>query len=375
MLFLAAICGFAPSVFGTLADKIRSQKRVFRLLLIVSIVLNIVVPYRPKTEMIGIPIVALTLPSMSFFRAGIFPLQDALIAGEAANIPNGDYSKIRLWASVGSIIAGFLMTWSMQTFGFGMDMPFYYYAVLGFVLLFYCKPLNDVKTNSASKVKITFAELKPMRLYGNFYVVTFTLAMIMFNLSQGALLYIQDMLIAVGGTANQVGTLMGIRSFMDAGVLFMVPLLRKKLTLPALIALGGLFYSVEMLSYPLCASPTQLMAVALCSGAGMGLLIGGGVNYMFSLAPEGLEASAMALYTATTAIAQVPVNIFAGLYLDLLGIRWFYTVLGTLVLITLVLFLLSFPFGKYVLKNKAPIPFGPLVRRTETLRKNDNRLA
>jgi MFS-type transporter involved in bile tolerance (Atg22 family) len=194
-----------------------------------------------------------------------------------------------------------------------------------------------------------------MRLFGNYYVITFTVTLIFFGLSQGALLYIQDLLIAVGGNADEVGKINGFKTFMDAGTLLLFPLLRKKFSLRTLVCAGGFFYCIEMLLYPICADSTQVMLVALCNGTGIGLLLGGGINYMSALAPEGLESTAISLYTLAGYASQVLSGLFARTFLDKIGIRNFYSVLGTTVGLALLLFIFSFWFGKHVLKIEAPV--------------------
>lgn len=355
MTVLSILSAIAPSTFGTLADRLQSRKRIYIVLMIVSIVFNLAILLFKNAHIGGLMVIAILFPAMNFFRTGFLGMQDVLMVAEADDLPNGDYSKVRVWGSMGYVLGGFLVTWLMERFGFGMGMPLGLFAGLSCVLLLCTKPLKDITAVSAKKK--TFAELKPMRLYGNFYVVVAILTLTIFNLSQGALLYIQDMIVAVEGDVEQLGKILGFKTFMDAGMLFLFPLLRKKFSLPVLVVAGGLLYSIEMLSYPLCTNTTQIMLIASLNGAGIGLLLGAGINYMAILAPKGLESSSIALYNAAFYSGQILTNIFASLFLDALGIRLFYTVLGTVVLATSVLFVLSFPFGRHILKKEPVVQF------------------
>ena len=95
----------------------------------------------------------------------------------------------------------------------------------------------------------------------------------------------------------------------------------------------------------------------LLSGAGFGTLLASAVNYAYSLAPKGLETTVTSLYGIGMGVAGIIANAFAGWAIETLGIDWMYWITGLTIGASVVLFILSFTFGRVVLKKKAPLPF------------------
>ena len=78
------------------------------------------------------------------------------------------------------------------------------------------------------------------------------------------------------------------------------------------------------------------------------------ISYVFFLAPDNLKTTSQTLLASTNSIAGVLGEFSGGALITLLGIKQFYLVIGLSMLVILVLYLLSFPFGEKVLGIKRP---------------------
>ena len=124
-----------------------------------------------------------------------------------------------------------------------------------------------------------------------------------------------------------------------------------------MLCLSGLLYAVEPLLYPFCNNAVQICLVQMLNGAGFGTLLASAVNYAYSLAPKGLETTVTSLYGIGMGVAGIIANAFAGWAIETLGIHWMYRITGLTIGTAVVLFILSFTFGRLVLKKMPPLPF------------------
>ena len=89
-------------------------------------------------------------------------------------------------------------------------------------------------------------------------------------------------------------------------------------------------------------------------GIGGGLFIGVGTNYVYSLAPDHLKATAQTLNGAMNSVAGIVGNLLGGVLIAMVGVKAFYFIAGCMIFGAVVLFLLSFPLGQRILKQPLP---------------------
>lgn len=75
------------------------------------------------------------------------------------------------------------------------------------------------------------------------------------------------------------------------------------------------------------------------------MFIGCSSNYVYSLAPDHLKATAQTLAGSVSSLADIIGNLLGGYLLDAMGVRSFYTVCGGLILGAALFFLASFALG------------------------------
>ena len=195
------------------------------------------------------------------------------------------------------------------------------------------------------------------RIFKDYYLVTFLIFIFIAWMPSQAYFFLNYLLEDVGGDANIMGILVAIKTCGEVLMLSCSNRMKKYLSLPQLIVLGASLYGLEQLLYPLCTATWQVTIVNLLDGMGFGTFLGSAVNYVYSLAPKGLETTATTLYGAGMGIGGIIASSFGGWAIAAHGIKWMYGVNGIIMVVIIALFLLSFWFGKKVLKKEPPIPF------------------
>ncbi|MFQ7747414.1 MAG: MFS transporter, partial [Eubacteriales bacterium] len=78
------------------------------------------------------------------------------------------------------------------------------------------------------------------------------------------------------------------------------------------IVAAGIFYVLEMTLYSFAGNFAHLFFIITFQGIGGGLFIGVGTNYVYSLAPDHLKATAQTLNGAMNSVAGIVGNLLGG---------------------------------------------------------------
>lgn len=124
--------------------------------------------------------------------------------------------------------------------------------------------------------------------------------------------------------------------------------------MPHIIVAAGIFYVLEMTLYSFAGNFAHLFFIITFQGIGGGLFIGVGTNYVYSLAPDHLKATAQTLNGAMNSVAGIVGNLLGGVLIAMVGVKAFYFIAGCMIFGAVVLFLLSFPLGQRILKQPLP---------------------
>jgi predicted MFS family arabinose efflux permease len=100
-----------------------------------------------------------------------------------------------------------------------------------------------------------------------------------------------------------------------------------------------------MLFYGVATSTGGYLTVFLQNSgfaASDGLLLAGGMNYVYSLAPDELKTSAQTIIASVTSCAGIFGNAISGFAIEVIGVSRFYVILGLISLSVTALYILSF---------------------------------
>jgi MFS family permease len=204
--------------------------------------------------------------------------------------------------------------------------------------------------------KVTLRSMGFGRLFKNYYFITYLFFAVFLHIPLNtSFAFLPFLIVAVGGDSAQFGLVVGYKALLEIPVLLLMRPLRRKFPLP--IALGGaaVLFAVEAYLYAHAENLNQIILIQTLNGLGGGLLIGAAANYVYSLAPQGLNSTAHTMHGAVSAIAAIFGNLMGGFLIVTFGIGIFYRILFGVLIFALCYFCASLIIGVKVLKK--PLPF------------------
>ncbi len=345
----------APPLWGMLADKRGSRKRLFIWLLLASGITFALIPASALINVFGVNLVAIFLPAVTFIRQPTVSIIDTIIVNTTEHFGGIDYSTIRRWSSLGFAIMSPVYSWLIPKTG--IELPYYLFLVFCLCTIFFMRTLPDYSKPVEKQTETHREKLHLSRIFKDYYLIVFLIFNILLSFGGQIYYFISYLLESVQEDPQLVGLFSGLKTIAEITMLSLAPRLKKYLSLPQMLCLSGLLYAVEPLLYPFCNNAVQICLVQMLNGAGFGTLLASAVNYAYSLAPKGLETTVTSLYGIGMGVAGIIANAFAGWAIETLGIHWMYRITGLTIGTAVVLFILSFTFGRLVLKKMPPLPF------------------
>ena len=343
--------------WGTLSDKIRSIKKIVLILIITSALTYAMIPW-VDYKFAGISLLFIIIPVSNFFRVPLMSLIDNWTV-RACNKHGLHFGAIRSFGSfsfgVIGLILGYVVTRMNKDGGnTGTKMTFLGYAFFSIALLLVVLWIKD-DVQGASKKKQKFSEMQFSRLFKNYYYMTYLVYAMIIQIPLACVYSFQPYLMAdIGVNTGTIGYITGFKAFIEIPMLLLMDRVRNKCPLYVLLFGAGALYMLEAFFYSVSGSFTHLLLIGILQGLGGGLHIAAGSNYVATLAPENLKATAQTLNGSMVSLAGIAGNLIGGFVIEAVGIRSFYRGCGFVILVGLLLFIFSFPFGEKVLHLKRP---------------------
>ncbi|GHV69102.1 MFS metabolite transporter [Spirochaetia bacterium] len=360
--FVAAQVGFINAVnsfitilatpfWGMMADKIRSIRKVFVFCMGIAIVLWAFIPASSRIQAGPVMLMFLVIPIITFFRNPASSLLDAFVV-QRSDLDRVDYGHVRLWGSVSFAIMSIALSAFLPRIG--VEISFYLYGLTFIPLLIIMGRMKEPDVPGPRK-SLSFRQMGFGRLFKNYYLCTFMIFMVFLQIPVNSSLSFVPFLIAdVGGDTALFGLFAGYKALLEIPMLLLMRRLRRKFPLPLVLASACLFFGTEALLYSQADTLIKIFFIQTFHGLGGGLLIGAAANYVYSLAPPGLNSTAQAVYGAAASIAAIIGNLGGGRLIAVIGIRPFYQVIFVVVFCAMAYFILSLLFGIRVLKKAIP---------------------
>ena len=347
----AAVAIAATPFWGMMADKFRSIRKIFICCMCIAATLWALVPFSSKIALGPIFLMHMIIPIGSFFRMPAMSLMDAFVVQTAAR-ENVAYGNVRLWGSISfavmSISLSAILPWT------GVEITFYMYGMAFIPLMFIMGRMKDPP--GTERKSVPFREMQFGKLFKNYYFLTYMIFAIFMqmpmNTSIAFLPYLVDM---VGGDTAQLGLITGYKALLEVPMLLIMKPLRKRFPLPVAIIAAGLLYILEFALYTKANSLMEILLIQTLHGLGGGLMIGSSTNYVFTMAPKGLNSTAHTVNGAMNSSAAIVGNLLGGVLIVAVGIRNFYLVAAGIILLALIYFVSTLLVGTKVLKKPLPM--------------------
>jgi PPP family 3-phenylpropionic acid transporter len=337
---------FAAMLWGYISDLINSIKKTFIISLISSTVVLVLIPVIPTSANIWITLMFIIFPILNLFRCSLATLLDNMTV-RLSSSRNLNYGVIRASGSITFSVASLIAVYIIS--GMGVNYTFWISGLLTIPVFIFSLLLEDPKAPVPvkSQGKKTKVKVDPRELFHNYYYITFLIFIIFLFIPLSAeYSFIIYLMKDIGLKTSDFGNLLAVRAIMEVPFLAFIVNLRRRFRLKNLIMVSCLLMAGECLFNGLLVSNmTGLLIAGAVFGLGNGIFIGTVSLYIYKLAPDNLKATSQTIYTSVCSVSGIVGNFVGGFAYQFLGGRTFYTVLGIIILCSVIFFRVTFIFS------------------------------
>ena len=354
-----AVGAVSTPIWGAFSDKIRSVKKVLIILILASCAAYFLIPFM-DWKIAGISMLFILIPISTFFKNPLNSLVDNWTV-RSCNKFALNFGAIRSTGSVTFGIVGLALGFLVPKINaltpsgdLGIRLTFSFYSITLLILLFTVLRIRE-EGNTKGTRKQRFSEMQFGRLFKNYYYMTYLAYAIIIQIPLSCVTsFFSYLLKEIGVNISYIGYVQGCKAFIEIPMLLLMDRIRNKCPLYYLLIASGILYMLEAFFYSISGNFTHIMLICLLQGLAGGLHIAAGSNYVATLAPDNLKATAQTLNSSMVSISGIIGNAVGGFIIEFIGIRMFYRFSSYLLLTALVLYCLTFVLGEKVLKIPRP---------------------
>ena len=341
---------------GALADKLRSRRAVYTGALISWVVVLASMILTQNVRLAGFLLCAGIVPLLSVSEPVTYGMIEASGANAALLYPRLDYSLIRVCLSIGYCTINFLYTSIVNRFG--PSAPFFCTLVYITAMLALSGTLSKFETVRPEEraVRTPRQKLRIKRLFKNYFLVTFILLNFISAVGGHTQSYLVFLLDAVGLDKSLIGVATGIRVAGEIIIMPLIPLIKRRVSLPLLLSFTGVFAALQTVVFLTAGNPYIILGATLLNGLSSGISLGTSAVYLRMMAPEGLDTTTLSLSTVMSSLGGIIISLAGGVIVDTLGIFSLYRISLYILLIWFVLYFAAWYIGVRVLKKTPPMP-------------------
>lgn len=344
-------------IWGMLSDKMQSIKRTMMICIFGAMILQVFIPASTTITVVGISLITLYMPIVTFFVGPSMVLLDSWVI-QSSHKNGFTYSTVRSTGSLSWAVAGVIVSFILSKSQGGIRNTFYIASFMMIPLLllaFFTK--NATGDGDTAKRTLSFKEMQLGALFKDYYFTAYLIYTFILSIAfMTGFAFLSYLIKDVGGSITNVGYVQGMNAMIQFIVLLAIKPLIRRFPLYKILIIGNLLTGLQYFFFgTITQSFTHMLLFASLNGLGSGLMIASGANYVYSLAPKHLKATAQTVCAAAASIAGIFGNMLGGILIDSLGVRKFYLIVAFWIVASVALFGLSFIFGKRVLKLKVPV--------------------
>jgi PPP family 3-phenylpropionic acid transporter len=236
----------------------------------------------------------------------------------------------------------------------GVEISFYLLGIAFIPLIILMWKMKNADMGTQARHK-SFRTMGFGRLFKNYFFITYLCTAVFLHMPVSTSMAFLPFLIAnVGGDTTKYGLVIGCRALLEIPMLLLMRPLRRKFPLPVAICGAGVLFCLEAFSYTMATNFTQIVLAQIFHGLGQGFMIGGATNYVYSLAPEGLNSTAHTVHGAVNSLASIIGNLMGGLLIVTFGIQFFYRTVVGMIMFAVLFFITTLLIGIKILKKTLP---------------------
>ena len=336
---------------GTFADKLRSSRKALSICLVCMVVMFILIPLTADMHLFGFPVMLIFIVLGQFFRGPTWPLLDTTVIN-GCNKTGSFYGLVRSAGSFSFVIMNLVL--GAVIVEENSYLTFYVLAIFLLPCVYYLYKLREVSDSMQIHSKpISFREMPFGKLFKNPYFIAYVIFSIARYIPETCVGTFQPYLVKeVGGNMALVGFIQAYRASFEIPTLLLSNKLDKRMSYRTMVILSAVFYGAQALLYGVVDSFGMMIVVTTLSGIASGFTQAGAARFVLTLAPRELQATAQTLVGSTMSIAGIIGGMLGGLMIESMGIRSFYIATGLMMVATVALYMLSFPFIRKVMKRE-----------------------
>ncbi|HLN60580.1 MAG TPA: MFS transporter [Symbiobacteriaceae bacterium] len=302
-------------IFGPLTDRSGHRGQMLaRLLVVVAATCALVALGHSFWTML--PLVAL----WSFFSSVLVPIGDSIALGEVVR-KGGDYSRIRLWGSIGFLIVSYLTGYLYKLID--LRWMFLVYAALMLIAWYYARRLPAEGVSAPKSVWSGVAGLLKNKL-----LLAFLLCSSIVWMSQAAHSTFYSVRMAeIGGASETVGLAYSLAALMEVPVWMVLGRITRRTGPLPLLAFASIMYGIRWQLVAVVTVPGVLVAMQVMQAVTFALFMTTAIVFVGQQTPPELRASGQALLSLVQGgIATVIGTRGAGYIVDTYGTAQLYKV-------------------------------------------------
>lgn len=348
--FMTGIVG--PPVWGFVADRIRSMKKTFLIVMTVTGLATLLLPITRYMVLGSVPVVAIMLPTFTLFRAPTGSLIDGWIVSVCNQYERMTYAQIRLWGSIGYAVMAMIFTFFAKRYS--IAAPYYMsVCIIAVVVMLAARQPGEHREQMQQQAA---EKVNPLRLLKNYpFVVFLAFNAVLSMCSNASGNFMPYLIEEIGADATLYGVVAGFKALFEVPVMLFGRKLIQRYKLSTLVGMVGVLYIAEQVSYQFVQTLPQIFVAQCIHGCGYGLYLSVAIQYAYTLAPRELSASAQSMVTTTMFTGSILSSLLGGWLIEVLSIRGLYRVTAMVLIVGLVLYAASFALQRR-LQHRTPKP-------------------
>ena len=344
-----SIVSILSTVFcGVIADKIKSNRKIFIFCFFISAVFWAMIPVSSKVTPAPMVFILSICLLHFFFKSPTYSLLDAFVV-QRADQARLDFGRLRMWGSISFAITSLLLSVILPKTG--VEITFYLSSIAVIPLLVIMLKVKDTGKYTGHK---SFRSMGIGRLFRNYNFITYLIYLLFFQMSMNAFgSFLPYLINTVGGDPAQIGILGGCVAMLEIPMLLLARRIKRKFPMSVILSGAVIFFIIEAFLFSRADSFPQIIIIHTLYGIGSGLMIGM-TSYIYSFVPGDLISTAYTMCGSVCGIAAIIGNLAGGMLVTALGIHTLYFILGLVMLFTLCYFVTTLAAGTRIFGRALP---------------------
>ena len=264
----------------------------------------------------------------------IIPLLDSN-ALEVAKEHHRSYGGLRVWGSIGWAVSTWLVGLMIESRG----VRWFFYCYIFLITVTFLFSLFQ----PAQKLVQRSSLAQGLRELFRIEFIIFLISIFLLTTASGGVnsffsLYLDQ----IGATEGEIGFSWAVAAMSELPVMIFSAAILRRIGAEGLLVMAFLVFIVRWLLYSVIDVPMWALLVQLLHGLSFGAFLVGGVTFVSERTPQGLSATAQAIYsTVAFGLASIAGSMIGGYLYDTVGILVLFRIFSLLGLAGLAIFLLA----------------------------------